>query len=111
MKALGTVVALVAALGFAGCGSLCSRSTDANAKLKEAAKACQGVTIPAEPESECENEIKKCTDADIEKLETAVDCLENVPACVAGQELAWVGELAKCAPTGLSAECEQSVNQ
>lgn len=101
-------VAVAAAGTIAGCGSICSRATTVNSDLKEKAKACQSITIPSEPESECENELKKCTSDDETKFEASLDCLEKVGSCAAGQELAWVGELAKCAPTGISAECEQA---
>ncbi len=96
----------VVCLALTGCsGSICEQYKDAEADLTEKAKPCSdGSTGSEEPfdVQQCESEISKCSDADMEAVEEYIDCLGDVDKCVKDQEQVFGGAVLNCAFTAAS---------
>lgn len=98
-----SLLAAVGALLLNACSSsICDRAGSVNQGLEQKAAPCTsgdgGITmdvgtIPAS----CEEKAKSCTSDDVAKLNKMFDCMEKLPACAKGGELAWFGQIAGCA--------------
>ncbi len=104
----GTLFA-AALLALAACGgSPCSHLASASESLKSKAAACSSVTVTANSAATCEANLSKCSAADQAAIDKAAGCMDGVGTCVSGQELAWFGQLAACAPQ-VSADCQAAL--
>jgi hypothetical protein len=100
MKRLAAVFAVVS-LALTGCGSsLCNDLADETDALGQKIKPCNP-DIPTDPVTEeeinqCKDELKRCTDADKEVLETFTECISKLPTCSTSNQNTFATGLATC---------------
>jgi len=118
-----TAAVAAAWLAFAGCGcrgSLCDQATSINDTITANTTDCRPLipplfgmgtsfTVPSPDLAACE---AKCTDADKEKIQVALDCIEALGECTAGKADEYRGKLNDCAlqQQDVSSQCSQAFN-
>jgi len=103
------------AIGLVGCGgqSLCERVDSAFRSTNDKGRNC-GLALTGFAnftKARCDQGIRNCTDADQRVISSGVDCLNQVPACVPGQQQTWANQVNACVGTQLSAACLAAVFQ
>jgi hypothetical protein len=102
------VAASVAFTAFACSGDICSRyeSFDPVARYD----GCSGnAPRPVQvTQSQCEQDLKSCTEGDQTVLNNYVNCLNDLPECQPGQEQTWNSDYGSCSGmlSALTAQCD-----
>ena len=113
----GLVVALLIAavslpVAQCGAGDICARIISLDLAAKKA--ACAGITITElqyADKQACEQALEGCSSADRDKIATALDCLEKLDPCKAGEAFGWAISAGMCVASvgsGLSSTCRLS---
>ena len=108
-------VMAAAALSMSGCGLFdgenpCDKADAAASNIAAKSSSCSGITLPAvKGQAECETALKSCNEAEKAVIDEEMVCLSKVGACVAGDEDAFLQDIAACAaPVAvLSGACKQ----
>lgn len=111
----GWILFIAVGVLAAACSTdICHKASNASGRF--VAKSCNpdgGSAIARVDITKCENNIANCSGVELQKISDYVDCVERIPACVAGQEnafnLAYVG----CVTSGVltvSLTCSQGFN-
>lgn len=91
---IGVVAVSVLAVA---CSSYCSSAANLGQTLAQKLGTCDaGVSInigTCKNTTACQNAYGACSSADQSKLNNELNCFENVPNCVPGQEGAWLQSL------------------
>jgi hypothetical protein len=104
------MIGAVAAMSMlTGCfGNVCEDISETYSDLELKAKPCAAITITFN-KAKCEQGIEQCTSNDIDQMEKQIDCLNEVKACVPGQEAAFSTALQQCSNYVISNACESAL--
>ena len=82
-------------------GSVCDRAEAVSKGLADKGAACRADGGLAAPDTfdkaKCEADVSACTQADLKIVNSDLDCVDRVAACVAGDDMGWLGALMSCA--------------
>jgi len=105
---LRLLLPLTASLVLFACGTPCSHIAGAEQVASDKGQACNatGGTWSQDRLTTCEQNLSKCTQDDMKKMDTYADCLQKLPVCAEGQGLSWGLQRLACAESlTLSRDC------
>jgi hypothetical protein len=105
---LRLALASAALLALSAC-TVCDRYAQFEASFQEKHKACLDSNGEPFNKAACSDNLKNCSPADQEKLNKYLDCMDKIPACTSGTNLAFLEAQFTCAMSdevrGISSAC------
>ena len=109
------ISSLALAISTAACGGgICERAQTVSKDLAAKVSACSTISASFTAtfnRANCDANVKSCTSSDTTTINASYDCLEKVPACVAGKEADFGTAAGACFSTigSLSAACQTAL--
>jgi hypothetical protein len=96
----GLWILLALAAACSNGGDICTRAPELeNSFINKASPCVDGgfqFPIVTPPTAQCETQLAKCSSDDKSKLNSFADCIDGLPTCTPGQELAFGGQFLIC---------------